>query len=593
MILVHVITLLLSSSFILGWFDREKIKNFTSGKGFEINEGSVSFFFLKDCLTYNLKTCFALNADAPYGLFHLPPNPAEPQYRGCVNKTEICGNGCNPKNDPFLYNGVCKKDMPMQWRLTPEEVVLILGTSPPECSYWSITHYLMSSFYEKEARISEATFSSLSQKMAVSCKDGPQRCAKFGSLSQPYNIMRFQNGSVIQHEKPLAAVMSTNKQMTEEIAAFLSSNFGIEPYLLKIPSDLLNMGVENDTKDMFTILMRVAYPANKTAMDSYFSNPPLTVFRITPKAQKTTNPTLYKQTDSYFIPRNNTNKEGDSFASNVSHDSLLAALDELRDKIVTAHQSANPNFKTYYESSFLKPFFIDGLDCVKDGTECNGDSPDTLYPISNNIYISEFCDKFPVLGLSVAITVIIPVVSIVLLLVFRNKITMRFKIIILALVALYIIIASIVTASIWRNSCHSGNGSRMHKDQIDTYVVFGANHEKLNWSRYASVTAYHYEKLSGIHSCSSKKEYINSAELYLGKNHPLAPYLFAYRYARNCTNSNLGVDDNFCYNVPYDGVGQLPEDGKIFFMERMYVNPKTLTGPSYSDSIPARLLQFR
>ena len=114
-----------------------------------IQKGSFTFFFLKDCSKYHLPSCFALNADSPYGLTLLPPAPAEQNpFRGCVTKTGRCGNSCNPTNDPDLFHGVCVDQLPMQWRLGQDEAVVLIGRSPPRTKYWSITSYLMSQYYD-------------------------------------------------------------------------------------------------------------------------------------------------------------------------------------------------------------------------------------------------------------------------------------------------------------------------------------------------------------------------------------------------------------------------------------------------------------
>ena len=54
------------------------------GKNTTVQSGAYSFFFLADCAKHSLPSCFALNADSPYGLTSLPKAPGEKEYRGCV-----------------------------------------------------------------------------------------------------------------------------------------------------------------------------------------------------------------------------------------------------------------------------------------------------------------------------------------------------------------------------------------------------------------------------------------------------------------------------------------------------------------------------
>lgn len=597
-LLYKIYSLNLLCAIYLCWGNIDKIRNFTSDKGYDMLEGAVSFFFLGDCLRYDFKTCFALNADSPYGLFHLPPNPTETKYRGCVTKTKVCGDGCNPKNDSNLNTGICYKGYPMQWRVKTEEIILILGRTPPECIYWSITPYLMSSYYETNAGQQKANFSSIAQKIAVSCPDGPARCAKFASLYQPYNLMKFSredNNKKIEFSKPFVAILSANKQMSEELSQFILNNFGIQSYIFKLPTDILKMGVEDDFKDMFTMLMRVAYPSNNTEMEEYYLNPPISVYRITPKLQNLTSDVqVYQSNDSIFTSRENGFKEGNNIGKNLTtYENLISGLEELKQKIIELQINKNSNIKSVFNANFLQPFFITGIDCLKDGTECNGDTPDTLYPISENIYISQFCSKFSVLEICIGLTVAVPIVLIALVIIFRKKIKGKLACLLLIFIAIYIIVASIFTNIIWKNVCHSGIGSSIDLENKDTYIIYGINHEKTNWARYSSVTAYHYEKLAGVHSASSQREYVNSAVIYLGKEHPLVQYFFVFRYSRNCTHSKISNEDNFCFDVPLEGVGSIPNDENIFFIERMYVNPYTQTGPIYEESISARVIHFR
>ena len=124
----------------------------------------------------------------------------------------------------------------------------------------------------------------------------------------------------------------------------------------------------------------------------------------------------------------------------------------------------------------------------------------------------------------------------------------------------------------------------------DIFVVFGVNHQTTGKSTYASITAYQYSTLSGLVSVSSENGYQNSADKYLpgGKKHRSSSYLFAHSFARECH----GGDEGGCYEVPFEGVGSVPLNEFIFWIERAYVNPITLTGPAANETIMARALHF-
>lgn len=155
---------------------------------YDVQMGNYSFFFLKDCATYDLDNCFALNADSPYGMTFLPDPPTQQEeYKGCVTATDVCGLGCNPSNDPELDVKICNQEQEtMKWLLGNDDAVIILMDSPPECKYWSMTYYQMSKYYRNEAELRSespaAWFESELQEKASNCPDPPARCQTFGKV---------------------------------------------------------------------------------------------------------------------------------------------------------------------------------------------------------------------------------------------------------------------------------------------------------------------------------------------------------------------------------------------------------------------------
>ena len=560
-------------------------------------------------------------------MFHVPAGPNEPTYRGCVTKTNVCGNGCNPSKDPTLNTGICiNNTLPMQWRLRQDEAVVIVGLTPPPSLYYSITTYLMSSYYTSAANMGGATaiFVNPIQKLAVSCPPGPARCSKFASLNQPLNMIALEqknNGS--SFNQPFSLIISGSKTTANDIKVSIKNRLNLTTFIHPLPTDILNMGIDNDQRDVFTALMRVAYPLNESDVDQYYSKPPFSVFRVTPTNNNTKIFTLSTTADITYIPRvTNQNETSSTFntssAPTLSNDALISALNDLETAIKTAHNKIGNSGGVV--SKFLKPFFVNGIDCVLQGTECNGDCPDTLYPISENIYTGVFCDKIPVNLIGILCSTLLVLILIpILIFCFpkcsscscfssqnidgdaTEKNTKKYsclrRLFWSALYAILILAIGITATQItWSQLCQSGNAARLDNGKNDLYVVYGVNHDATGLSRYSSVTAYYNEKLIGIKSVSSSREYQNSANVYLGSANPSAPYLFAYRFARNCTdsqiNQTLSSTSDFCFSVGIDGVGSIPKDGQIFFIERMYVSKKSNTGPAYNETIPARVLHF-
>ena len=154
---------------------------------YNVQAGDYSFFFLKDCATYDLDNCFALNADSPYGMTLLPDAPEQPEYNGCVTATDICGLGCNPDDDPDLDSKICyNEDQTMKWLLGEDDAIVILMEAPPECKYWSLTYYQMSKYYSDYEQLRSEdpdSFESHLQELASNCPDPPARCQTFGKCT--------------------------------------------------------------------------------------------------------------------------------------------------------------------------------------------------------------------------------------------------------------------------------------------------------------------------------------------------------------------------------------------------------------------------
>ena len=157
---------------------------------------------------------------------------------GALQKLEGAAMAATPKNDSHLMTSVCPGGLPMQWRLGKNEAVLLIGRTPPEAKYWSITPYVMSQWYGPGAhpRTKDASFSSWIQKLAVSCrpnsgsKPNGDRCQKFASLNQPFN---FNAGGFGQ---PFALVMTASQKTYVSVRAAINKYMEREKTAQILPS---------------------------------------------------------------------------------------------------------------------------------------------------------------------------------------------------------------------------------------------------------------------------------------------------------------------------------------------------------------------
>ena len=319
----------------------------------------------------------------------------------------------------------------MQWRLGQDEAVVLIGRSPPRTKYWSITSYLMSQFYDANTspRIKQANFSSWIQEMAVSCKPdvGPGRCQKFASLAQPFNNI------VGGYNQPFALIMTSSLETYEMVKRSIQEHASdiTTIQLVPLPADLLALGVRDDDRDLLTMLMRIAYPDNEEEMSKYFEETPISVLRVTPllaSSRGAPSTRYYGRDDVVFFNRvTGVQEAGGGEAGgkgHVTHEQLLEDLKVLEAGIRQAHgnsaargaargggrKSHNLRPLNTQLYPFMHPFFTTGIDCIDDGTECNGDTADTLYPISSNIYTAQLCVTIPVITIGVGVTVLLTLV---------------------------------------------------------------------------------------------------------------------------------------------------------------------------------------
>jgi hypothetical protein len=99
-----------------------------------LQNGSFQFFLTTDCLQIITEpspfgihgTCWAQNPDAPYGLMMLPMHNGEvaDEYTGYPLST--------------------KNGLSATWHLRKNDVIILLGHTPPKCRYFSFTNYLYS-----------------------------------------------------------------------------------------------------------------------------------------------------------------------------------------------------------------------------------------------------------------------------------------------------------------------------------------------------------------------------------------------------------------------------------------------------------------
>jgi hypothetical protein len=164
------------------------------------------------------------------------------------------------------------------WNIRPDEAIIFLGRTPPECRYFSYDHYLLSRTYGNETRWIFANLGDTVNNLAINTEGTPN-----GSAGNPFN-------------QTTAIVATADRGIDQRIrAAALSAGYSGDIFNTQVlPSAILNMGLKNSS-DNFIMLIRPAFYKDKQAGDNYRNNTPATVFRITPNQTTKLDPYNYPE----------------------------------------------------------------------------------------------------------------------------------------------------------------------------------------------------------------------------------------------------------------------------------------------------------
>lgn len=129
---------------------------------------------------------------------------------------------------------------------------------------------------------------------------------------------------------------------------------------------------------------------------------------------------------------------------------------------------------------------------------------------------------------------------------------------------------------------------KLSDDPSDFLIYYGVDHTKAEKAAYTTATLYTSCKLCGVAAVFNDD--LNSTALdYLQGSYPFDPTkLFAYKIARNC-NGALHCKD-FTTSDECGKGASLDDD--LFLSMRIYLEPKTKTGPSYTELVYDKVMHF-
>jgi hypothetical protein len=312
--------------------------------GFTVREGGLTYFdFMKLYNSGVLPSAYGNNPATQYLVYLVPPASGH-HVTGIIAKI-------------MNILGVTKDITPF-FSLRPDEAVVFVGRTPPECRYFSFDHYLMERTYGNETRWIFANLADTVNNMVINTEGTPN-----GAAGNPFN-------------QTTIVITTADKGIDQRIqAAALSAGYSGDIINTQvIPSAMLNMGVEN-TSDTFGVFIRPSLFADQKVGDAYIANKPARVFRITPNEST--------KLDPYNMPELRVRGTG------MTEFDLMNDLEQLKKAILNKYSELNA---TELPTSMT---VTTGSDGIQRGIDVLGPANDACYLWTGNQTCSSPTPPFP------------------------------------------------------------------------------------------------------------------------------------------------------------------------------------------------------
>ncbi len=245
------------------------------------------------------------------------------------------------------------------FQMDPAEAIVLIGRTPPLERYFGFYPFLKNKVMPDGSK----------QPLWTTLGDAVNNATVNTTGSTPFN-------------SPVALIFTPDQGTDARIrGALLRAGYPAEIInTVVLPASMLNLG-HGDTADDLTIMMRNALWQTQTEGDAYVRNPPLHLFRVTPRTATTANP--------FPAPRLRVRGTGQTEMD------LMNKLGQLRDGIIKTSPGLYP------ESISVKPVAYEGYDYMQRGVDPWGDGRDAvglaagyipLYDLNDEITLAD--DEF-------------------------------------------------------------------------------------------------------------------------------------------------------------------------------------------------------
>jgi hypothetical protein len=292
-------------------------------------------------------SCYGNNAQAPYMCCKLPKAP------GQTTNNTVSDAPIKPEN----------KGLWADYRLRPDEAIVFIGKTPPQCSYFSYRSYIAVRYFPEEGK-SRRVFGSLgdpANNMTINTMGTPD-----GAQGDPF-------------EQYTVLISTADKGVDRRVRDCLASaGFSMDIVNTDvIPSGLVKMGLDAED-DTFTFIHRLAFFDDAQAGQDYMNNAQGTVFRLTPDQET--------QLEPFEVPQARVRATGD----NAELD-LAGALEELHQAILSKYANLQAT------DLGTSVWWLQGYDGIQRGADVLGDNNDAVYLRTDQFTLGDDPQEFLIL----------------------------------------------------------------------------------------------------------------------------------------------------------------------------------------------------
>jgi hypothetical protein len=284
--------------------DVKAFKQALEKDGFTVQEGEFGYVDLIKLYSIGyLPTAAGNNPTTKYMGYFVPPAPGH-------ENPAIAPGYKNPAIAKYSKELGMSVNLSNIWNLRPDEAVVFVGRTPPECRYFSFDIAQQSGIYENNILWTWPSIGDTLNNLVIKTEGTLN-----GQPGNPFN----QNTVIID---------TADRGIDQRVRAAAQSA-GYPDGIINtqvFPSSMLHMGVENYS-DTFSAYIRPALYKDKQAGDQYLNNTPAVLLRITPNEST--------KLDPYKVPEQRARGAG------TTEFDLMDDLEQLRNAILEEYSDLN------------------------------------------------------------------------------------------------------------------------------------------------------------------------------------------------------------------------------------------------------------